>query len=223
MAKSTRDRSSTSDPTISPDLFSVISSPASADGRTRCGSPTGPTIDPSGRDRVRVSRGPRRTSGEIAGATTTRGISGRRGTGSSTSDGLASCLASRLRATMGSRGSTAYRLISSARVTPSGRRIFALQAFGRTDGSGFSLWPTPHARDHKDSPGMSTTGINPDGSARARLDRCGMLIYGATFPRCAAVTDEIGLYRWLMGYPQAWTIAGQSTDQRLLFRSDAPC
>lgn len=32
-------------------------------------------------------------------------------------------------------------------------------------------WASPSARDWKDSPGMSTTGINPDGSERSRLDQ----------------------------------------------------
>lgn len=69
---------------------------------------------------------------------------------------------------------------------------------------------------------MATTGENPDGSERIRLDRVGMLIYGAAFPSCSAVTDEIALYRWLMGYPPEWTSAGQATDQGLLFSDDGP-
>src|SRR4051812_5719857 len=32
-------------------------------------------------------------------------------------------------------------------------------------------WSTPSARDWKDSPGMATTGTNPDGSMRSRLDQ----------------------------------------------------
>ena len=32
-------------------------------------------------------------------------------------------------------------------------------------------WATPSTRDWKDSPGMATTGINPDGSERSRLDQ----------------------------------------------------
>lgn len=34
-----------------------------------------------------------------------------------------------------------------------------------------SGWVTPSARDWKDSPGMATTGTNPDGSDRSRLDQ----------------------------------------------------
>lgn len=34
-----------------------------------------------------------------------------------------------------------------------------------------SPWATPSARDWKDTPGMATTGTNPDGSPRSRLDQ----------------------------------------------------
>lgn len=34
-----------------------------------------------------------------------------------------------------------------------------------------ALWATASARDWKDSPGMATTGVNPDGSTRNRLDQ----------------------------------------------------
>jgi hypothetical protein len=34
-----------------------------------------------------------------------------------------------------------------------------------------SGWPTPSSRDWKDTPGMATTGTNPDGSERTRLDQ----------------------------------------------------
>lgn len=39
--------------------------------------------------------------------------------------------------------------------------------------TGFSMagWPTASSRDWKDSPGQSTTGVNPDGSTRTRLDQ----------------------------------------------------
>jgi len=32
-------------------------------------------------------------------------------------------------------------------------------------------WATPSTRDWKDTPGMSETGVNPDGSERTRLDQ----------------------------------------------------
>ena len=48
-----------------------------------------------------------------------------------------------------------------------------------TDAAWFAAgWVTPSARDWKDTPGMSTTGTNPDGSTRTRLDQ---------LPRLAAI------------------------------------
>jgi len=40
------------------------------------------------------------------------------------------------------------------------------------------LWPTPNARDHKDTPGMSLEGVNPDGSKRKRDDQLARRVYG---------------------------------------------
>jgi hypothetical protein len=38
------------------------------------------------------------------------------------------------------------------------------------DVANLASWNTPSARDHKDTPGMATTGINPDGTTRERID-----------------------------------------------------
>jgi hypothetical protein len=51
------------------------------------------------------------------------------------------------------------------------------QALGRSTSGGGDLivaaemWPTASARDYKDTPGMSLTGTNPDGSIRTRDDQ----------------------------------------------------
>lgn len=37
-------------------------------------------------------------------------------------------------------------------------------------------WPTATTRDHKDTPGMATEAINPDGTSRNRMDRIGLLV-----------------------------------------------
>lgn len=49
----------------------------------------------------------------------------------------------------------------------------------RTCAKGFTGWPTASSRDWKDTPGMATEGVNPDGTKRKRLDQ---------LPRVAALT-----------------------------------
>lgn len=58
-------------------------------------------------------------------------------------------------------------------------------------------WPTVSSRDWKDSPGMATTGTNPDGSTRSRLDQ---------LPRVASLTGwstpQAGDEKWRYSNPQ---------------------
>ena len=49
-------------------------------------------------------------------------------------------------------------------------------------------WATPGARDHKGTPGMSATGVNPDGSIRNRLDQLG---------RQVGLTQSQVIHGWL--------------------------
>jgi len=78
-----------------------------------------------------------------------------------------------------------------------------------------SPWVTPSSRDWKDTPGMSETGVNPDGSTQERLDqlpRQAQLTHGPITPSSSAETEKQGVLnpafpRWLQGYPKAWCIA----------------
>lgn len=84
----------------------------------------------------------------------------------------------------------------------------------------FNPWSSPSARDHKDSPGMATTGINPDGSIRNRTDqlpRQAVLIIGEISQSSTAPTVKPDESRgalnpffsmYLMGYPVSWAMTG---------------
>ncbi len=79
-------------------------------------------------------------------------------------------------------------------------------------------WCSPASRDHKDTPGMATTGVNPDGSIRLRVDqlpRQVQLTPGSTSTSSTAQTANRGVLdaafsRWLMGFPATWDEASPS-------------
>lgn len=58
--------------------------------------------------------------------------------------------------------------------------------------SGLAGWPTASARDWKDTAGMATTGINPDGSERSRLDQLPRVAVLAGWPTPTAATQGSG-------------------------------
>ena len=95
------------------------------------------------------------------------------------------------------RGAPEYELTWNRSVTPSGHVMYRLRASGRrTSGSGStgepSGWPTCSSRDWKDTPGMATTGTNPDGTERKRLDQ---------LPRVAALGGALPADARLAGWP----------------------
>jgi len=65
------------------------------------------------------------------------------------------------------------------------------------------LWPTASARDYKDTPGMSQTGTNPDGTERTRLDQLPRAVYAAENAQSGSLNPM--WVEWLQGYPLGWT------------------
>ena len=174
----TNEASSTCDPPTSPSTLSAISSPGYPVGLSLCSLLAGLPTSLFGLGHAPASHSP--APGSKA-PNPTFGICGQPSSPSSGSVGLSLFLASRFQALSASGGSMEYRQTWKQRTTPAGLLYWEHTASALpTDASDFTGWPTASARDWKDTPGMATTGVNPDGSARLRLDQ---------LPRVAQLCD----------------------------------
>ena len=141
MAKSMNGQSSLFGPTSCEASNSVTSSRASADGRTRCSSPTGPSSANSGPAVAPASRS--RSQAPVLGARIPATF-GLRGFSSFASADLSVSLANKLRAHLPTGGSIWCSMIWSVKATPQGRLVFRLRASARgISDPEFGLWPTP--------------------------------------------------------------------------------
>src|ERR1041384_5612410 len=131
---------------------SATSSRASASGPTRLERLGGQMILPCGPEAVRAKVSVQAGRGKASQISVTFGLYG---SGSLASAALTQSLGNKLRAKLASRGSMLFRLTWKERVTPSGRRIYALRARAhRTSGKGCSSVPIPKQFD--------ANGSNPE-------------------------------------------------------------
>ena len=200
------------------DTRSAISSPALEGGAERCGLRDGQTTFPFGQDRVPASRSARQ--GKVAGSQTS-GICGRRGTGSSLSAGLESCLESKcVRAPLSAReagnelsrrlgarmkgrlsglGSTLFRMTWKEHYTPAGRLVPLLAAsVRRTSDCGCGSVPTPRL-------GNGGTGNEKRaGNGKARLEDT--VFQFAPVPTCTAKDSTDSKYTYNQGNHDSITL-----------------
>ena len=80
-------------------------------------------------------------------------------------------------------------------------------------------WASPTSRDWKDTAGMATESVNPDGSVRKRTDLLPRQVIGTASPSFPAETGNRGalnpaLSLWLMGWPSDWLMVAPVRTRR---------
>jgi len=155
-------------------LSNATSLPESVAGLMLSALQGGPMTGPCGPAPALASLSARQAK---AAGLMTKDTYGPTGDGSLTSADLQSSLESRLRANLEGLGSPEYKLTWKHWPIDGQQPICALRASTpRTsvkDSGGLQKagWVTPSVRDWKDTAGMATEGVNPDGSVRTRLDQ----------------------------------------------------
>lgn len=182
---------------------SVISSQASAPGRSLFGGPAGQMVDLFGPVPARANLSARQAK-ELG--LMTRATYGQILPGSSASAALQSSLESRLQVRLQGIGSTLYKLTWKLWVTPSGLSRSRLRASVlRTSATGFTGWPTPTATDSTNRTHCYSAG-NKSKPVATLPGAC----RGMTWSGSAAQTAKPGhvnpeLICWLMGIPSVWS------------------
>jgi hypothetical protein len=200
--------SATSQQAMWPDTLNAISSRASEDGDLLPGMPVGRPISRSGQDRLPASRGV--LPGLEMGSTTNATFGPRCSALSRASDRLSSW-ESKLKERLAEAGSTRWPSTWRNALTPSGLSFSRLLPLGRhTAGTGYTLWPTPAARDYKapNKPSGASRLARPPKSGR-QLPNEIVAHLGGTTDSSAGTTGSLGWLSqefvcWLMGYPTEW-------------------
>lgn len=177
---------------ILPDLFNAISLPELGAGRSHSDKPVGQMINQSGLDHAHASLSAQQENKKTP---LMQDTSRRHGSSSSASAALQLSLVSKLHQRLAKGGSTLYSMYWKTQATPAGRRLSRLVASEhRTSGKGSDLlltgWVTPSSRDWKDTPGMATKAVNPDGSVRNRVDQLPRQAVMAGWPTPVAKDDN---------------------------------
>ena len=138
---------------------------------------------------------------------------------SSESANLQQYLENKLRQQLPKDGMTIYKMTWKQKVTPRGWQYYQLVASTpRTNETDCSSWPTPAARDHRDTGNLETSRFRKDGTERkdtvpriAWLSQTGERLSNYSSETVNGVPFQLNprFSLWLMGYPIEWASCGE--------------